>query len=77
MGLINRTDFRLLRYFSTVLTPNLDSGLETHPPGSNSRGCEHYISLRTVAEKSLMLLKSVLFIARFRKVRDCYDIGGL
>jgi len=48
----SRTDFRLLRYFSTVLS-SFRYSLETHPSGSNSRGCGRYSSLRTVTEKSL------------------------
>jgi outer membrane protein, heavy metal efflux system len=65
--LINRTVFRFLRYFSTVLT-SFHYSLETHPEsfrGSNSRGCGRYSSLRTVTEKSLRSLKPALLLAGF------------
>ena len=51
--------FHFLRYFSTVLS-SFHYSLETHPSGSDSRGCGRFISLRAVTEKSLKSLKSTL-----------------
>jgi len=58
------TAFRLLRYFSTVLN-SLRYILETHPSGSDSQGCGRFTSLRTVTEKSLMPLKTIIFNVLF------------
>ncbi len=65
----SRTDFRLLRYFSTVLI-SFRYSLETHPESfrdSNSRCYGRSSSLRTVTEtpnqvRGLMPLKSTLLI---------------
>lgn len=62
--LIDMAGFRFLRYFSTVLS-SFRYSLETHPTGSNSRGCYRSNSPRTVTEKSLMSLKPALSIAVF------------
>ncbi len=59
--LISNAAFRFPRYFSTVLSL-FRYTLETHPAGSDSRGCDRFISLRTVTEKSLMPLKAALLI---------------
>jgi hypothetical protein len=66
-GIIRRSVFRFLRYFSTVLN-SFHYSPETHPEslrGSNSRGCGRSISPRTVSEKYRMSLKPALPISAF------------
>ena len=63
--LISRTAFRFPRYFSTVLSLFhyiLETRFPKYSGNSDSRGCGRFISLRTVAEKSLMPLKAALLI---------------
>ena len=62
---IRSTVFRLLRYFSTVLS-SFRYSLETCLSASNSRDCGRSTSPRTVTEKSLMPLNSALLIVEVR-----------
>ncbi len=57
----SRPVFRLLRHFSTVLSL-LRYSFETRLSASDSRSCLRSVSLRTVTEKSLMPLKTVLLV---------------
>jgi len=69
-SLTGSAGFRSLRYFSTVLS-SFRYSLETHPAGSDSRGCParggRFISLRTVTEKSLMPLNPVLPVGKYEE----------
>lgn len=52
---MRKTDIRLGRYFSTVLS-SFRYSLETHPSGSDSPGCKRFILPRTVPENYRMSL---------------------